>query len=265
MFEYFAHELRLIGSGSSVADRVKLLRMSMRLHLRARRGANRLPRRRDVPINISLRNGLRLRIRTNDYFILFEVLGFGAYDIDLEALGNVEVVVDAGANVGLTTLFLANRLPHAHFYCVEPAPEAFTSLKENLRRNGVAATAIQSAIVGMPGPQRLVPGRHPGEVTTVPAKSADEETVPGWTFANLLDHMSLDSVDLLKLDVEGAEAVVLDQIDLWAPRVRGLIAEIHPPLTTTEAMERLVTAGYRPLALPHNRLFDRMVYVVRPS
>src|SRR5687768_16248790 len=101
MFEYLVDELRLIRSGVSVEDRLRLLRMGARLHLRARRWTQRLPRRPDAPTNIALRNGLTVRVRSND-FVLFEVLGFGAYDIDVHPLGEVNVVVDVGANVGLT-------------------------------------------------------------------------------------------------------------------------------------------------------------------
>jgi predicted O-methyltransferase YrrM len=67
-------------------------------------------------------------------FVLYEVLAFNAYHIARSLLptDNMRVVVDCGANIGITSLFLAARYPHAAILSVEPHPENYALLKANV-------------------------------------------------------------------------------------------------------------------------------------
>jgi hypothetical protein len=63
--------------------------------------------------------------------VLYEVLAFNAYHIASSLLptGNVRVVVDCGANIGITSLFLAARYPAATILSVEPHPGTLPCLR----------------------------------------------------------------------------------------------------------------------------------------
>jgi hypothetical protein len=77
---------------------------------------------------------LTLRPFAGDLFVLYEVLAFNAYHIASSLLlpDDVRIVVDCGANIGITSLFLAARYPRAKILSVEPHPENFALLKANV-------------------------------------------------------------------------------------------------------------------------------------
>lgn len=246
MFEYAAEELGLIRRGSRIRDRMRIAAMSARLHLAAR-GID-LPRA-DLEVGLKLAPDLDLRLRRTD-FILFEVIGFGSYDFDLEPLGQVQRVLDAGANIGLATIRLSQRLPGARFVAVEPAGSSFELLKRNLKANLPGAIAVHAAVTAEPGAVTIQQGRNSMLTRVVSSTAANAATVAGKTIAQLLDETGLGTVDLMKLDIEGGEHELLRCAGTWADRVGALIAEIHSPMTVSQAAEQLAPYGYQRLPLP---------------
>jgi len=130
------------------------------------------------------------------------------------------IVVDVGANVGIYTIYA---LKHGcTVYAFEPTPETFEILCENTLINGFegspnahlynlavaekAGELMLAKVKGISGHNSLFPENETNERVTVKAISLDEE----------LD--MLDRVDIVKIDVEGAEPLVLKGM-------QGLIAK----------------------------------------
>src|SRR5262249_35244366 len=92
---------------------------------------------------------LLLRTFVGDLFVLFEVMSMGAYSIPETVLprDQVRVIIDCGANIGLTSLYLAAHYPHARVYSVEPDAENFALLRLNTRAEP-RITPIRAAVVG---------------------------------------------------------------------------------------------------------------------
>ena len=61
---------------------------------------------------------VRLRVRTTDIGMCHEILIKRSYRNDLPAAP--EVIIDAGANIGLTSIFFANEYPNARIIAIEP-------------------------------------------------------------------------------------------------------------------------------------------------
>jgi len=264
VFEYAAEELRLLGRGTTLLDRARLTAMSARLHLAARGHGGLVPRSHGV-LRLSLDGGrFDLSLRAND-FVLFEVFGFGAYDVDLAPLGPVRTVLDVGANIGLASVFLADRLPDARFICVEPSADSFRLLERNLRQNVPRADAIHAAVAAEPGRLAVEEGVHPGHTRTTHAAVAGAATVPALTLTGVLDHVGVPRADLLKLDIEGGEIPLLATAERWAHRVGAVLAEIHAPLTKAEALDQLAEHGFRPVPLPRRPQFADILLAVRPQ
>ena len=261
MFEYLGDEARLIGLGERPRDRLRLAAMSLRHHLAAR--ALTLPgaaHERDLRIR-----SLDLRVRANDYFVLFEVLGLGAYEIDCALVGPVSSVLDLGANIGLATLSLSRRLPpNTTFVCVEPSPASFALLEHNLRRNTPNAQAINAAATGEPTTITIREGANPALSSVERAgQNTGGRHLPGMTITEILDASGLARVDLVKLDVEGAERELFEVADTWSDRVGAILAEIHPPLTVEQAAGQLAAHGYRRLPLAPVPKFAEILLVRR--
>jgi FkbM family methyltransferase len=260
MLQYVPDELRLIGRGARIADRVRLAAMSARLHLESR-GVGLPGAQRELDVRLD--DETTLRVRAND-FVLFEVMGFGAYDIDLAALGPIDTVLDVGANIGLATIFLAARLPHAQFICAEPSARSYALLERNLRRNVPHGFPQRAAVTAEPTTVVVQEGSHPGRTHVARAQdSTSATTVRGITIPQLLDAAGAERADLMKLDIEGGERELLASAGDWADRVGAVLAEIHAPLTVEDAAEQLAEHGYRRLALPAREIFSDILLVAR--
>ncbi len=259
MFEYASAEWHFIRRGASPVDRARLAAISARMHARARG----LPVGPPRTTQVALDGGrTRVRLRTDDS-VVFEIFGFGAYDIGLDFLGDVRTVMDAGANIGCATLFLAERFPGARFVCVEPAADTFRLLEHNLRTNGVDATCLHAAVTGTRKRVAISAAALPHTRRTSDANGAGGEVVDGLTVQDVLDRGGFESVDLLKLDIEGGESAVFDAVDAWAPRVRCLLAEVHDELTPAAARARLEPAGFAGRPLPDEPQFDNVILMER--
>src|SRR5256885_5719637 len=88
------------------------------------------------PFDIRLRIGGRvvnLRMRQRDIYVLGEILYDKVYGT-LRGLPPDPIIVDAGANIGVFSLWLSCWYPHAVSHCFEPEPENFELLRHNLEQ-----------------------------------------------------------------------------------------------------------------------------------
>jgi len=169
---------------------------------------------------------LTLRPFAGDLFVLYEVLAFNAYHIASSLLSpdNVRVVVDCGANIGITSLFLAARYPGATILSLEPHPENFALLKTNVA--GVPRIfPIRACVTG--NPQTAV--RFTIDQAAWGNRIATDShgvLVPAITIEELCKQNGIEKIDLLKLDIEGAEEQVLENGTFLA-RTEHIIVELH--------------------------------------
>jgi FkbM family methyltransferase len=255
-------ELRAVRIGARLEDRLRIAWILSYAHLRLGRGRRLLgwiPAGNDPPRELRLRTGLTVLARRRDAVPLYEQFGLDVYGVALP-FGGVETILDLGANVGFATLALAASHPGARFVCVEPEPETRRLLRENVSRNGIDAQVIGAAVVGTPGSYRVVPGRAPASSTV---ESAVSGGIDGITVASLLADVGIETVDLMKIDVEGAEWGVFDTAAEWAANVRALIGELHPPSEAARADALLAPHGFQRLALPDGLRFRDVCCWVR--
>src|ERR1700733_11933508 len=99
-----------------------------------------------------IRHPVSLRVRTTDVALCREILLNGLYDCQLRE--SPEVIFDLGANIGLSTVYYANKFPTAKIIAVEPDPSNFALLEKNCEpyRN---VTLVQGAVWKAAGSVRL--------------------------------------------------------------------------------------------------------------
>jgi FkbM family methyltransferase len=122
-------------------------------------------------------------------------------------------IIDCGSNLGLSVMFFARLFPTARILAFEPDPQAYDCLVQNLQANGLEqVTAERVAVTDHDGevdfyadPMR--PGSALG--STIPGrKGEDVQRVPSRRLSSYINQR----VDLLKLDIEGAELSVLREL-----------------------------------------------------
>jgi FkbM family methyltransferase len=192
---------------------------------------SRLSRRQIIveAVAAGIAHPIHLRLRTSDTSLLEEILLNREYDF--EPPKPPRTIIDAGANIGLTSVFLANRFPSARIIAVEPDPGNFAVLQSNLAsyRN---VTAVLAALWGQTHPLRLVDAGtgNWGFQTREVGKEVLGGTVPGVTVDSLMERFGWGHVDLLKIDIEGAEKEVFAEAEKWIDRVGMIIVELHDRL-----------------------------------
>jgi FkbM family methyltransferase len=155
-------------------------------------------------------------------------------DVMRDLLRPGDCVVDVGANFGYHTLFCASCVgPSGHVYALEPVPSNYRLLKRHIALNNFdrQITLIPKAASDLPGGTLELHGVQNG-VSLVAGMHKDDAdgitlSVPVTTLDECLAHRS-KPVNLIKIDVEGAEYLVLrGAVKLLAQDRPLLIIEVH--------------------------------------
>jgi len=156
---------------------------------------------------------------SSDFDVLNEVLVLNVYAAVLPAK-NPTMILDLGSHMGASVLFWRERFPGSRIVAVEPDPVTFRRLGRNV--GGLPAVELRNlAVCHEDGPAKFVPARQ-AWVSSL-SGVGKTVTVDGRSFRSLI--AEIGEVDLLKVDIEGAERYILDD---WAlQRVRSIIGEYH--------------------------------------
>jgi len=167
------------------------------------------------------------------------------------------VVIDIGAHVGYYTLLAARQVgTNGKVYAFEPEPDNHAILLENLELNGYDnVVATRMAVSNQEGSATLFltaldSGRHSMYHQGLPERgSVSVETT---TLDSFLPAEDRPRVNLIKIDVEGAEIPVLDGMTCLMENCAGLklIIEFNPPLlqgagvAPLQFLQRLASPGW---------------------
>lgn len=171
------------------------------------------------------------------------------------------IFVDVGANVGVYALFVAGRAgPGARIIAVEPQPVIFERLIRNVRFNpGCIVKAIACALADQDGELTLFVDSHNRGESSIKILGWSGETgqsvrVPARTLLGLVSDEGLPRIDALKIDIEGAEDLVLAPFLREAPEAllpRLVIIENARARWQTDCIAMLTQKGYRQLHENH--------------
>ena len=187
-----------------------------------------------------LRSGAVLETELGNASPIVEVFRDGQYDVPID-WSAVATVIDVGGHVGAFTVWTALRAPRAQITVFEPEPRNYRDLVANVRRNGLSerVTAIDAAVAVADGRALLhVPrsGRETASTTT--AAGPDVLDVRCVDLRRYLEAPSVETVDVLKLDCEGAEWDVLESLPVQTlRRAHNVLVEAHA--NDSDAAERL--------------------------
>jgi FkbM family methyltransferase len=128
----------------------------------------------------------------------------------------------------MAAIYFSRRFPDAKIVALEPEASNFAALLRNARpypqivpiraalwnRDGEISISEPDPATGAEGKWAFVTHEGPGV------------RVPAITMSTLMKQMQMPSIDLLKLDIEGAEVEVFEACD-WMDKIRCMMIELH--------------------------------------
>lgn len=177
-----------------------------------------------VPVWLEVEPGVTMRLDPFD-MVTQTILTRGAWEPatwqEMQAhIPEGGTFIDVGAHVGWYSLKAAKKVgPHGRVIAVEPNPETIPSLKENIRANHDEAIIAVAPVACASSESVLTlyaaPRENTGE-SSLSKTNASQEGKPTASYQvrarpldDIVSDAHLSGVDFLKVDVEGAELLVL--------------------------------------------------------
>ncbi len=207
----------------------------------------------DQERQIQLRGGGTLTYRLNraDIYTIHEVWVEEMYRLPADL--KPRLFVDLGANIGLTSLWLARRYGCEQVIAVEPSPGNAALARKNLLSKTFAAHVVEAAAGSENGTALFDAGPSPTNGRIVGEDPAQNNVQSGQYAVRVLnmeavlkDLPETTPIDLMKIDIEGGEQDLLSSNIGWLDRVSALIIEFHPALVNYDRLIAILDAvGFR--------------------
>jgi FkbM family methyltransferase len=195
---------------------------------------------------------LHYRPSVSDPLVIDQVLVRKEYAA-VAMLPGIEFIIDCGANIGCATFYLLHHYSRARVVVVEPDPGNMAICRRNLAPFRDRVMFVEAGIWSAAGPLVVDRGSYRDGAAwsfqVRPTRPGEKPDVNAVTIPDLMKLAGFPRIDLLKMDIEGAEEEVFDSAaGAWLGKTRNLVVELHG-----SACERAVETALTPFS------FDRTV------
>lgn len=179
----------------------------------------------------SLKHPISVRAGTSDLAVFRQLILGEEYDC-LLSIRNLELVIDCGANIGISAAWFLSRYPACSVVSLEPDPDNFACLARNLKPYGDRWSGHLAALWDKSNEVLEVhsdyrDGREWSRAVR-PACHESQALVETLTLSDIIAMHSGRRVSLLKIDIEGAELNIFQSsVDGWIDKVDRILIELH--------------------------------------
>lgn len=170
----------------------------------------------------------------------------GTADVIKKITKSTDTVIDIGANIGWYTILFSSLLTDGSCHAFEPSPNIYTKLLKNCSLNGLGTNIVfnQAALGASDGKVELHTFSHLGHghssLSTLGHADYTTVTADMLTLDQYIQQHNLSNVDIIKMDVEGAEMEVLKGAHL-------LLSMKNPPIWIIEMNKETASSfGHTP-------------------
>jgi FkbM family methyltransferase len=178
-----------------------------------------------------------LKRNSSDAMVFKQVMLYKEYEIIIEMLKNniseKPVMIDLGANIGLTSIYLKSFFPSMHIFALEPEYNIFKRLEKNIKINSLRNVTllnkgIWSESTTLKGDYSFRDGEDWSFRLIESNKKADNNIVV-ISMTELMVNNNINNIDFLKIDIEGAEKNLFENAQnlKWLAKVKIIAIEIH--------------------------------------
>ncbi|WP_417264809.1 FkbM family methyltransferase [Brumimicrobium sp.] len=187
---------------------------------------------------------------SSDYDMVNQVIVKGEYALAVSYFKaqsfEPKVLIDAGSNIGSTAIYLKHLFPETQIFCIEPDEENFDLLKNNLSKyvNNGSVKLYQAGLMGKSGLNLSINTnfRDKSSCARQVVVEQKENRLKSITIIDLIKEHNLQSIDLLKIDIEGAEVFLIknDSNVSFLSITKCIAIEIHDEYECREKIYELL-------------------------
>ncbi len=209
-------------------------------------------------INVSTRLGtFQIRPHDSDFAVLRQIFVSKEYDLDrfghkdrinqayaaIKSSGKQPLIIDAGANIGASSVWFAASFPDAVVAAIEPDPENAALCRTNCRNGNIR---IFEAAIGSAAGNVTLNRVDSASWATTTARDENAATKIITVSDILTEYGPSAELFLVKIDIEGFESDLLWQNLEWLSQVQVLIIEPHdwlfPGKFTSKPLQKAIAA-----------------------
>lgn len=204
----------------------------------------------EEPVAYNFRiNGRRqtvfLRTYAGDISIFYELFLYKAYRLPDTFFSNATCIIDAGAHIGLASLYFLSQSPQAKIISIEPDAENYSILQENLESmiQSGKVMPLYAALDNKEGILTITRSQfsYNSKVGNDPAG----DKVNAVSLNSLIASNSIETIDILKIDVEGFEQRIFSENIEWVDHVMNIILETHSSEDNNICAKVLLDKGFQ--------------------
>lgn len=187
------------------------------------------------------------------HYLKREIWSGHCYYTELEVEDRAPVIIDVGAHIGISTLYFAKHFPTAQIIAIEPNPITRELLENNIWNNRLEdrVSVLPVALSNQTGSAPLfhLPAKQwqLNANLTPQAWNGDKLSESLEVTTTTLSSLLTQTVDILKLDIEGFELMVLKEAREKLHLINQLWVEFHPTLGNSlqELNQLLERSGFK--------------------
>jgi len=136
-------------------------------------------------------------------------------------------IIDCGANVGYASIWFTQNYPNASIIAIEPEDNNYQVLSDNIKPYP-EITALKNGIWIKKSFLKVVDkGFGESGFMIEEVTSKNESDVDGISIPDIMKSQKWDTVDIIKMDIEGTEKTILSHDISWMKKCKLLIIELH--------------------------------------
>lgn len=180
--------------------------------------------------------GRHFYFRKSDLSGLKEILIDKEYNFLSEAIKSKEAftILDCGAHIGLPVLWAATINPSIKVLSVEASPDTFKVLAKNREHSKIDWNIINRACWS---DETEISFQTRGDSMSHRVSTEGGVKVKGISLPDLLNMMGNKNIDLIKIDIEGAEEEFLCSHPEALKHIERIVIELHPQLCSTDKVQ----------------------------
>lgn len=172
---------------------------------------------------------VKLRKGTTDVEVFKEIFLHQEYYFDIDI--SPRFIIDCGANIGLASIYFNWNFPDAQIVAIEPEESNFQMLVENLSFYYPSIEWLNAAIwnegvnLRITNPQA---GKWAFTYHEIFESEIDSKCIKAITVSDIMAMFQQNRIDILKIDIEGAEKELFDRgYESWLPKTKLILIETH--------------------------------------